>query len=91
MIKVSKQVADEEGWIFHVEVAEGAGKTEHTVSLPRPYYEKLTKGNKLPPDTLVERSFEFLLSKEPKESILASFTLSDIATYFRDYENEIIS
>lgn len=91
MIKATEQVADEEGWIFHVKVKEGEGETEHTVSLPRTYYEKLTKKSGLPPDELVEKSFQFLLSNESKDSILASFTLSDIAKYFPDFESRIAS
>ncbi len=38
---------------------------------------------------LVRRSFEFLLEREPKESILASFELSVISRYFPDYPDEI--
>lgn len=34
------------------------------------------------PADLVRRSFEFLLSREPKESILSSFDLSTIVRYF---------
>jgi hypothetical protein len=37
----------------------------------------------------VRRSFEFLLEREPKESILASFDLTVIARYFPEYESEI--
>jgi hypothetical protein len=41
------------------------------------------------PTALVRRSFEFLLAREPKESILPSFGLSVIARYFPEYEREI--
>ncbi len=41
------------------------------------------------PTELVRRSFEFLLAREPKESILPSFGLSTIARYFPEYEREI--
>jgi hypothetical protein len=41
------------------------------------------------PTELVHRSFEFLLAREPKESILPSFGLSTIARYFPEYEREI--
>jgi hypothetical protein len=37
----------------------------------------------------VRRSFEFLLEREPKESILARFDLSVISRYFPEYEDEI--
>jgi hypothetical protein len=38
---------------------------------------------------LVRRSFEFLLAREPKESILPSFGLSTIVRYYPEYEREI--
>jgi len=41
------------------------------------------------PVDLVRRSFEFLLAREPKESILSSFELPVIARYFPEYEREI--
>ena len=41
------------------------------------------------PTVLVRRSFEFLLAREPKESILRSFGLSVIGRYFPEYEQEI--
>jgi hypothetical protein len=37
------------------------------------------------PAALVERSFEFLLEREPKESILRRFAVSDIERYFPDF------
>ena len=41
------------------------------------------------PTELVRRSFEFLLAREPKESILSSFGLSTIVRYYPEYEREI--
>jgi hypothetical protein len=41
------------------------------------------------PGPLVRRSFEFLLAREPKESILHSFGLSLIGRYFPEFEREI--
>ena len=37
------------------------------------------------PDRLVRASFDFLLAREPKESILRRFALSDIERYFSEY------
>ena len=73
---------------FQVAVTEGASQTTHKVSLSPGYYEKLT-GKKVPEELLIERSFQFLLEREPKESILREFDLSLIGHYFPDYENEI--
>ena len=41
------------------------------------------------PDDLLRRSFEFLLAREPKASILGQFDLPVIGSYFPEYEAEI--
>jgi hypothetical protein len=73
---------------FQVTVAEGASQTIHTVSLSAGYYEKLTE-RQVSEEVLIERSFEFLLERETKESILREFDLPLIGRYFPDYEKEI--
>jgi hypothetical protein len=73
---------------FRVTVSEGGGRTVHTVAVD-PAYQRQLAGRVVPPEELVRRSFEFLLEREPKESILASFSLSVIRRYFPDYETEI--
>jgi hypothetical protein len=73
---------------FRVTVREGGSQTTHHVTLRQDYYAKLA-GGKVSAEELVRRSFEFLLEREPKESILARFDLTVIARYFSDYEREI--
>ncbi len=73
---------------FRVTISEGTGQTSHTVTVSPDYYQKLTGGN-VSAEGLVRRSFEFLLQREPKESILSEFDLPVIARYFPDYEREI--
>jgi hypothetical protein len=53
---------------FEVTV-QGKVTTQHQVTMEPSYYEKLTSG-KVSPETLVEKSFEFLLEREPNTSIL---------------------
>lgn len=72
---------------FEVKVA-GANTTTHIVSVRPDYAEKLV-GNKVPTETLIKKSFEFLLQRESNTSILRSFDLSVIARYFPEYEGEI--
>ncbi len=62
--------------------------TIHKVTVPQAYYEKLTN-NKVTPELLVERSFEFLLEREPNTSIFRTFELSVISKYFPEYEKTI--
>ena len=84
MIEVRKTNSDE----FAVTVEERGGKTEHTVTLDDDYYRDLTQGN-MTKEELVKRSFEFLLERESKESILSRFNLKVIKRYFPEFEREI--
>jgi hypothetical protein len=88
MSRARIQVDRVDGGTFRVTVTEGGGRTVHTVTVDPTYHQQLT-GGAVPPEELVRRSFEFLLEREPKESILGSFTLSVISRYFADYEPEI--
>jgi hypothetical protein len=73
---------------FRVRVIDGHNESSHRVTLSTEHYNRLTDG-KIEPQELVKRSFEFLLEREPKESILAQFDLQVIARYFPEYEREI--
>lgn len=71
------------------EVTVQAGTTtRHIVDLDPDYYQKLT-GGRAAPETLVEKSFEFLLEREPNTSILSHFDLPVINRYFPEYETRI--
>ena len=72
---------------FEVTV-QGNVTTNHKVTVDPSYYEKLTSGG-VSPETLVEKSFEFLLEREPNTSILRHFNLSVINDYFPEYESKI--
>ena len=69
-------------------VDEGSSRTEHTVRVENSYRDQLV-GPHISPAHLVRKSFEFLLEREPKESILRSFDLRVISRYFPEYEKEI--
>lgn len=73
---------------YRVEVRESGGRSTHFVTLSPEYFRKLT-GGKVSEEELVRRSFEFLLERESKESILSRFELPVIARYFPEYEAEI--
>jgi hypothetical protein len=62
--------------------------TQHTVTLTPDYWQKLTGGH-VPAETLIEKSFEFLLERESNSSILRSFDLPVIQRYFPEYERTI--
>jgi len=87
-ITTSKIEETTTGWVFEVAISERGSETIHTVTLSKTDYERLTEG-KAPPESLIELSFEFLLQREPKESILRRFDLTKIGFYFPEYEREI--
>ncbi len=87
-IKNKKEINDGQTWEFKVEVGDEKDKLTYTVFLSRDYWRKLA-GNKINPDTLVKRSFDFLLEREPKGSILSEFNLNVIPQYFPEYEEEV--
>lgn len=66
----------------------GSQPTTHEVGLSDSYYEELA-GEGETPEGLIERSFRFLLEREPNTSILPSFDLSVIGRYFPEYEDEM--
>jgi len=70
-------------------VVEGKGdKRQYIVSLDDNYYHLLTQG-RIGKEELIRKSFQFLLEREPKESILAKFNLKLIKSYFPEFEREI--
>jgi hypothetical protein len=73
---------------FRVRVIEGKNESRHEVTLDPKYHSKLA-AEAVTPEELIRKSFEFLLEREPKESILSRFDLSVIARYFPEYEREI--
>jgi len=80
MIKVEKKNQQE----FTVKVE---GK-EYNVGLDDEYWQDLT-GGKIAKEELIKKSFEFLLEREPKESILSRFNLRVINQYFPEFKEEI--
>ncbi|MGH8019015.1 MAG: hypothetical protein ACREIA_12115 [Opitutaceae bacterium] len=63
--------------------------TTHTVTIPAGFRERLDLGG-IAPERLLEESFRFLLEREPNTSILSTFGLPLIGSYFPDYETEIV-
>jgi hypothetical protein len=80
MIKVEKK--NQQEFIVKVE-----GK-EYNVVLDDGYWQDLT-GGKISKEELIKKSFEFLLEREPKESIIPRFNLRVINQYFPEFKEEI--
>ncbi|HET8527127.1 MAG TPA: hypothetical protein VFM81_10900 [Actinomycetota bacterium] len=73
---------------FSVHVEDGGSGTEHNVTVSPEDLERLGSGRT--PDAFVRDCFEFLLVREPKESILRAFDVSEIGRYFPEFEREIV-
>ncbi len=86
MIEVRRMSEDD--FAFEVIVREENGETRHHVTISKQTCERLTDG-KHAPERCVEAAFRFLLEREPKESILRGFRVTEIARYFPEYEREI--
>jgi len=89
-IVVQAAQSNDEMFKFKVDVIEGDSQTTHKVELNRDFYQSLTDG-KITPQEFIQCSFEFLLERESKESILSSFNISIISNYFPEYGGEIIN
>ena len=83
MIKVNKI----NNQTFEVTV-EDRTVTTHQVTVTPEVYEDLT-GGEASIEKLIEKSFEFLLQREPNTSILRRFDLEIIGQYFPEYEKTI--
>ncbi|MGD8255539.1 MAG: hypothetical protein PVJ11_12740 [Syntrophobacterales bacterium] len=84
----SIEVKKKDSETFEVTVRETT-TTTHTVNLSQDYFQKLTRG-RISPETLIEKSFEFLLERESNTMILSRFDLPVIGDYFPEYEKNII-
>jgi len=72
---------------FRVRVSDERSESSHRVTVKPEDYARLT-GGKIEARELVKRSFEFLLEREPKESILKQFDLQVVGHYFPEFERE---
>jgi hypothetical protein len=79
---------DAGGWSCQVTVGDDPAATSHEVAVSTATLANLAPGA-ADPEALVLASFEFLLAREPRESILRRFDLMVIRRYFPDWEGEI--
>jgi hypothetical protein len=73
---------------FEVIVRVGDGETRHHVTMGRDTCERLTMGTQTP-ERCIEAAFQFLLDREPQESILRRFDVTAISRYFPEFEREL--
>ncbi|MBV9530196.1 MAG: hypothetical protein JO283_03750 [Bradyrhizobium sp.] len=73
---------------FDVTLSVGKGETRYRVTMAKTICERLTMGTRTP-EQCIEAAFQFLLDREPKESILRRFDITVISRYFPEFENEL--
>jgi hypothetical protein len=76
-----------DGWQCSVTVGDDPAATTHEVSVDRATLDDMAPG--VSPEELVRISFEFLLEREPRQSIMRSFELPIIGRFFGDYRDEV--
>jgi hypothetical protein len=73
---------------FNVRVAEDGTATQHVVTLSGVDFERLGKGYRSP-EAFVRECFVYLLERESRDQIMESFDVSQIRTFFPDFEVDI--
>ena len=86
MVRVHAEAAGDD-WLCDVTVDHSGRRTRHAVTVRRTDLERWADGTESDDvESLVARSFDFLLEREPPDAILASFDLSVIQRYFPEYD-----
>lgn len=87
MIEI-RRISEDDPLTFAVIVRDGKDETHHEVSMGRPDYERLSEGQHSP-EACIKAAFQFLLDREPKESILRRFDVRVISRYFPEFAQEL--
>ena len=87
MIKVER-TGEADPLEFEVTVRGGNSETRHHVTMARETCERLTMGAHTP-ERCIETAFQFLLDREPQQSILRRFDVTVISRYFPEFEREL--
>ncbi|RMG96075.1 MAG: hypothetical protein D6705_12245 [Deltaproteobacteria bacterium] len=72
---------------FDVTIEDGRGSSRHRVRAPAG--DVLRYGKGAAAGAVVDAAMRFLLDREPKESILSRFALSDIERYFPEFPAKV--
>ncbi|HEV2034177.1 MAG TPA: hypothetical protein VGU71_08260 [Candidatus Dormibacteraeota bacterium] len=76
-----------DNWLCEVSVDHAGQRTRHAVTVRRADLERWAGGTEREDvESLVARSVDFLLEREPPNAILAGFDLSTIQRYFPEYD-----
>jgi len=77
-----------DGWVCEVSVDHDGAHTTHSVRVSQQDVDRWARGtDRGDVESLVARSFDFLLEREPPSAILPAFDLSVIQRYFPEYDS----
>jgi hypothetical protein len=79
---------DGTSWRCSVTIGDDSRATHHQVTVRAEHLHRIAPAGASPED-VVRASFEFLLAREPRESIHRSFDLAEISRHFPDYDAEL--
>ena len=83
-------VPSDAGWHCRVDADDGTTSGSHEVSVAHEEAERLAVARgQADVERLVYETFDFLLDREPRSSILATFDLTVVSRYFPEYEAEM--
>ncbi len=74
--------------LFNVTVADTAGKTHHRVTMNDDTYQRLTNGT-VSPQLCIEAVFRFLIEREAKTDLMASFDVNVLQMSYASFERDL--
>jgi hypothetical protein len=87
MVEVRAEARGED-WLCDVTVDQSGRRRRHAVTVRRADLERWADGTaREDVESLVAKSFDFLLEREPPSAILATFDLAVIQRYFAEYDS----
>ena len=78
-----KIISQDDNYTFDATVNEEISSTRHLVTMEKDFFNNLN--TEVNPEKVIEESFLFLLTKEPKEMIYSKFDVSIISSYYHDF------
>lgn len=85
-IEIKKLKEDKDIMYYKVFISDDFGKKSFNVSMDKGFYKDLN--TKTDDTEVIRKSFEFLLKRESKESILSKFNIEEIINYFPEFREE---
>jgi hypothetical protein len=77
----------DDGWSCEITVGDDSAATRHVVDVADADLERFPGATS--PEALMQAAFDFLLTREPRDSILTRFELPLIGRYFPEWEREV--